>query len=81
MKKSAIIGIVIVGLIVIVLGFFLFNPNGLFKTSEDSSESTGFQENERTIWVCERKIEMRLTDEEIDDVEKCTVTPIYSSYV
>ncbi len=46
MKKSVIIGIVI-GLIVIVAGFFLFNnSSSLFKTSEDLSESgTGFQES------------------------------------
>ena len=61
MKKGVVIGI-IVGLVVIVLGFFLFNPNGLFKTSEDSSESTGFQEG-----VEEEPVEEDIQEEVIEE--------------
>jgi len=41
MKKSVGIGIL---LVLIIAGFFLFN-NGLFRTSEDSSESIGLRES------------------------------------
>ncbi|MCP6719823.1 MAG: hypothetical protein KJI72_00655 [Patescibacteria group bacterium] len=44
MKKNLIIGIVVV-LVLAVGGFFLFNNSNLFKTYEDSGESSDFQEN------------------------------------
>ena len=65
MKKELIIGI-IVGLIVIVLGFFVFSPNSLFKTSDDSSESTGFQENVEEE-IPEEIIEEDIEEEPIED--------------
>ncbi|MCP6719824.1 MAG: hypothetical protein KJI72_00660 [Patescibacteria group bacterium] len=45
MKKELIIGILVVLVLVIGGGFFLFNNSNLFKTYEDSGESSDFQEN------------------------------------
>jgi len=49
--------------------------------SVEADKTFNFCAIERTIFVCNGKLEQRITDEELNDVEKCTVTSIYSDYV
>ena len=59
MKKELIIGIIL-GLFIIVIGFFLLNNSNLFKTPEDSSED---------VSNIQERVEEEIVNEIIEDEE------------